>query len=381
MIYADNAATTPVDPSVLRAMMPYFENVFYNATSSHVGGMMARHAVTQARNQIAGHLGANASDIIFTSGSTEAIAMAMLGLARADTEGRRHIVTAATEHSAVLDCCAYLEARGFTVTRLGVDPHGRIDIDEARAVITEATLLVSIMAVNNETGVVHDLRPFADIAHAKGAVMMTDATQAYGKIPIDVEAQGVDLLTMSGHKIYGPKGVGALYVRRDRIAGLEPLVYGGGQESGLRSGTLNVPGIVGLGAAGSAAHERMQEDHTRIADLRNRFEQAMTSLPGVSVNAADAVRSSTISNIMFEGIDVAALVGELPHVAMSAGSACHGAAGKASHVLQAMGRTAQQAIASLRFSFGRFTTDDEIDRLIDDIRRSHETLRSGVIAA
>ena len=379
LIYADNAATTPVDPVVIEAMMPYHRDVYYNASSAHLGGMMARAAVETARKTIAGHLHASAQDVIFTSGSTEAIAMSLLGTTRAYQGARRHIVTCATEHGAVLDCCAYLERYGWRVTRLGVDAEGRIDLEELRQAVSEDTYLVSIMAVNNETGVKHDLRPFADIAHAHGALFMTDATQAYGKMPLDIEEQGIDLLTISAHKIYGPKGVGALYIRRDRIPTIEPLAFGGGQESGFRSGTLNVPGIVGLATAGTRAHELMDDDHRRISAMRERFEQAMVQIPRVSINGAGAPRSSTIANVMLSGVDINALKGALAHVAMSAGSACHSSANKASHVLAAMGRTVQQATASLRFSFGRFTTDDEIERLIHDIQHAHETLRSGVI--
>ena len=381
IIYADNAATTPVDPVVLAAMMPYYEDTFFNASSNHVGGMLAKAGVEQARADVARHMGADASDMIFTSGSTEAIATAIFGVARAHTGTRRHIVTVATEHAAVLDCCGYLERHGWRITRLGVDARGRVDMDEARAAISEDTLLVSIMAVNNETGVKHDLRPFADLAHAHGALMMTDATQAYGKIPINVDEMGIDLLTLSGHKMYGPKGVGALYVRRKAGFPLEPLMYGGSQEGHQRSGTLNVPGIVGLGAAAVQAHVMMDHDHKRVAALRDRFEQAMLAMPGVRINGGETERSSTIANVMFEGISAQSLKGRLPHITMSAGSACHSASGDASHVILAMGRTQEQAAASLRFSFGRFTTDEEVDQLIADITTTHETLRTGVISA
>lgn len=375
MIYADNAATTPVDPLVIEAVLPYHRDVYYNASSAHIGGMMARAAVESARKAVAGHLRANAKDVVFTSGSTEAIAMALLGTTRAYRGSRRHIITCATEHGAVLDCCMHLERHGWRITRLGVDVEGCIDTDELRQAVSADTFLVSIMTVNNETGVLHELRPCADIAHGHGALFMTDATQAYGKVPLDVDEQGIDLLTISAHKIYGPKGVGALYIRHDRIDAYEPLAFGGGQESGFRSGTLNVPGIVGLAAAGTRAHECMADDHHRIAALRDRFEQAMTSLPGVSINGGGAQRSSTIANVLFDGIDIDALKGALTHVAMSAGSACHSSTNSASHVLMAMGRTEQQALASIRFSFGRFTTDDEIERLIRDIHHAHETVR------
>lgn len=381
IIYADNAATTPVDPAVLSAMMPYFQDMYFNASSNHVGGMLAKAGVEEARASVAKPIGALPQDIVFTSGSTEAIAMAILGAARGHKGGRRHIVTVATEHAAVLDCCGYLEGHGWSITRLPVTSAGLVDPTDVAQAVTADTLMLCVMAVNNETGVLQDLRPLADLAHAQGALMMTDATQAYGKIPMDVDALGVDLLTLSGHKMYGPKGAGALYVRTSANIPMEPLVYGGAQEHHKRSGTLNVPGIVGLGAAAAKAHAVMHDDHGRIAGLRAQFERAMLDLPGVRINGIEADRSSTISNIMFEGVDIAVLKAELPHVAMSAGSACHSSSAAASHVIVAMGRTQEQAMASLRFSFGRFTTQEDIDRLIGDIVRAHETLRTGVISA
>lgn len=382
-IYADNAATTPLDPLVLEAMMPYLTDVYYNASSSHWGGMMAQQAVMKARMDVARHIGAKMNEIVFTSGSTEAINLAIVGCARKHAEERRHVVTVATEHSAVLDATRYLADRGWRVTFLGVDEQGMVNVDELRDAVTSDTLLVSVMAVNNETGVKHDLAPLSEIAHAQGAMFMTDATQAYGKMPLDVDAMGIDLLTCSGHKIYGPKGVGALFVRqrKDMTCTFEPMFYGGGQERGHRSGTLNVPGIVGLAAAGERALATMADDTARVGALRDRFERAMLTLPQTRVNGAEGVRSYNISNVTFGGTDVERMMLELPHVAVSMGSACHSAHATPSHVLSAMGRTPAEAGASLRFSFGRFTTDDEVDRLIIDVQRAHETVRSGVIPA
>lgn len=382
-IYADYAATTPLDPVVLESMMPYLTDVFYNASSTHWGGMMAQKAVMKARMDVARHVGAKMNEIVFTSGSTEAINLALIGCARKHAGERRNIVTVATEHSAVLDACKYLEERGWTVTRLGVDRDGRVSEDALREAVTDLTLIVSVMAVNNETGVQQDLRPLSDIAHARGALFMTDATQCYGKKPMDVDSLGVDLLSCSAHKIYGPKGAGALYVRQDGpySCGLEPMQYGGGQERGMRSGTTNVSGVVGLAAAGERALSLMAEESSRVQRFRDTFEAAMTALPDVVINGVGANRSYNISNVTFGGTDIERMMLLVPDIAISMGSACHSAAKSPSHVLTAMGRSAEEALASLRFSFGRFTTAEEIADLVRDMRTAHETLRLGVTTA
>ncbi len=376
MIYADYAATTPVDPAVLDAMLPYLRDLYFNASSNHAGGMMAQQAVMKARMQVAAHLGARMNEIVFTSGATEAINLAMLGAARqAERSGstRRRIVTVATEHAAVIDASKYLHERGWDVVFLGVDKFGRLDLDEVGRHVNVNTLMLSVMAVNNETGVYQDLQPLAAIAHANGALFMTDATQAYGKMPLHVDEIGIDLMTFSGHKIYGPKGVGALFIRSRKEAScdVEPLLYGGGQERGIRSGTLNVPGIVGLATAGEIAHACMESDAARIRALRDRFEEGLEGLQGVHVNGHRLKRSSTTSNITFDSIDADILLNAMPEVCASKGSACSSAKPKPSHVLVAMGRTPEHAACTLRFSFGRFTTDAEIDRLLADVRSAY----------
>lgn len=376
MIYADYAATTPVDPLVVDAMLPYLRDVFYNASSSHSGGMLAQQAVMKARMSVAAHIGARINEIVFTSGATEAINLAILGIARQaarNGSARRRIVTVATEHAAVIDACSYLQARDWDVVFLGVDRFGRLDLDHVANAVNSETLLLSVMTVNNETGVKQDLAPLAAIAHANGAFFMTDATQAYGKVPLHVDEVGIDLMTFSGHKIYGPKGVGALFVRSRSGVGceLEPLLYGGGQERGIRSGTLNVPGIVGLATAGDVALACMEADATRIAALRDRFEEGIADLHGVSINGHRQHRSSTTSNVTFASIDADIMLNNMVDVCASKGSACSSAKPKPSHVLTAMGRSADEAACTLRFSFGRFTTDAEIDQLIADVRSAH----------
>jgi len=371
LLYADFAATTPLDPRVLEAMMPYLTNVYFNAASSHAGGMQAQMAVMKARMEIASHIGALMNEIIFTSGATEAINIAILGAMRhARAEGgRNRLVTVRTEHAAVRDAAERCAAEGADVAWLPVDREGRVDLEAAREMITDRTAVVSVMAVNNETGVKQDLAAIGALARERGAWFMTDATQAYGKMPLNVEELGIDLMTFSAHKIYGPKGTGALYVRsrRDRTCVLDPLMFGGGQEHGLRSGTLNVPGIVGLATAGTLALSAINEESAHVRALRDAFESALTSIPGVSVNAAAAERSYNISNITFP-IPADRLALDMPGVACSKGSACSSAKPKPSPVLTAMGRTEEEANNTLRFSFGRMTTQAEIDALIATTR-------------
>jgi cysteine desulfurase len=368
LIYADYAATTPLDPNVLAAMMPYMTDVFYNATSAHAGGLQAQQAVMKARMDIARHIGAKMSEIVFTSGATEAINLAILGLARKDAT-RRRIITVASEHAAVLDAASYCADHGCDVVFVGVDRNGRVDLDELRAMVNDQTLLVSVMVVNNETGVIQDIKAISDIAHAAGALFMTDATQGYGKIPLNVDEMGIDLMTFSGHKIYGPKGVGALYRRahKDRTVDIEPMQYGGGQEGGVRSGTQNVPGIVGLAEAGNLACAHLEEESARIRSLRDRFERMLAVKCGAVVNGADAPRGYNISSVTFPQTDVNAMILNMPTVACSKGSACSSTKAKPSHVLTAMGRTADEADRTIRFSFGRFTTEADIDQLIDKV--------------
>lgn len=367
IVYVDYAATTPLDPEVLEAMKPYLTTVYYNAASSHYGGQMAQAAILTARAQVAQHVGAGFDEVVFTSGATEAINIAIQGLVGGELRtptGRRTIVSVRSEHAAVRDAVQRAEEDGFTVIWLPVDADGRVVLSEAERLIDDTVLLVSVMLVNNETGVIQDVAALSELAHRHGALFMTDATQAYGKIPIDVQKMGIDLMAFSGHKIYGPKGIGALYVRRSAAPLVRPLLVGGGQESGMRSGTHNVPGIMGLAAAGTKAIRQMDAEMERISAHRARFEAAIAQLPDVTINAAGARRIGSISSVTIGTIPAELLLIDMPEIACSKGSACSTSKPAPSPVMVAMGRTPDQAHATVRFSFGRDTTEAEVDRLI-----------------
>jgi cysteine desulfurase len=361
-VYLDNHATTPVDPRVLEAMTPYFLTKFGNpASSSHSFGWEAAEAVRVARTQVAALIGAQANEIVFTSSATESNNLAIKGVV-ADRAGA-HLIVTTIEHSAVLDPAARLEAKGaagVAVTRLGVDGEGRIHLKELAAALRPETVLVSIIAANNEIGVVQDMEAIGALVHAHGALLHSDATQAVGKIPVDVNAWRVDLLSLSGHKLYAPKGVGALYIRADT-----PLVSqldGGGHERGLRSGTLNVPGIVGLGEAARLAQQEMAAEAVRIGRLRDRLRAAITGgLEGVRVNGSSDHRLPHNLHLTFEGVEAELLMMSAHEIAVSSGSACTSAKRASSHVLRALGMSDAEAHCSLRFGLGRFTTEAEID--------------------
>jgi len=366
MIYLDHHATTPVDARVLEAMLPFFTGKFGNAASKqHRFGWDASDAVERGRRQIAALIGASSKEIVFTSGATEANNLAIKGITRAtdgteSSEGRRdHIVTISTEHKAVLDPIAALVKDGWRVTVVPVGRDGLVDVAEVAAAITERTALVSVMAANNEIGVLQPIKELAGAAHAKGAWFHTDAVQAAGKVPFDVEALGVDLASITAHKIYGPKGVGALYVRRKGVR-IAAQIDGGGHERGLRSGTLNVPGIVGFGRAAEIAREEMAGESTRVAALRDRLrERLQETTDGMTVNGTMNVRLPGNLNVSFDGVDGEALLVSLDDVAVSSGAACTQA--EPSHVLMALGHSKDRALASLRFGIGRGTTAEDID--------------------
>ena len=378
-IYLDYNATTPVDERVLAQMVPFFTEHYGNASSKgHPFGWAAEEAVEQAREAVAACLGADANEIVFTSGATEAVNAAIKGVAGAYARKGRHLVTVQTEHKAVLDTCRALERQGFAVTYLPVHPNGLLDLDALDAALTDETILVAVMWANNETGVLQPIPEIAERVRARGILFMTDATQAVGKVPVSVDH--ADLLVCSGHKVYGPKGVGALYVRRrsPRVR-LLPLVDGGGQERGVRGGTLNVPGIVGMGAALTLAHAEMHLDATRLQRLRDRLETAlMDRLPAVQVNGREAPRLPQTANVTFGGVEAAKLLVALRDVAVSSGSACTSGSNKPSHVLRAMSLPDEDALAALRFSLGRFTTTDEIDYAIDHVVNAVNQLRGEV---
>lgn len=339
-------------------MLPYFSKVFGNPSSrNHRFGWEAAEAVERARKEVAALVGASPKEIVFTSGATEADNLAIKGVAARSS--RRHVVTAATEHKAVLDPCRRLEAEGWRVTVLPVTADGLVDLDDVDRAVTADTAIVSVMLANNEIGVIQAIADIAGIAHARGAVVHTDAVQAAGRIPVDLGALGVDLASFSAHKIYGPKGVGALYVRRG-VRDLAPLMDGGGQERGLRAGTLNVPGIVGFGAACEIARRELDEESIRIAALRDRLWTALqANASGLGVNGSTSARLPGNLNVTFDGVDGEALLLGLDGVAVSSGAAC--TAAEPSHVLTALGLSRDRALASLRFGIGRTTTEAEVD--------------------
>jgi cysteine desulfurase len=370
-IYMDNNATTPVDPVVMDIMLPYFTEKFGNAASrNHSYGWEAEEAVDIARGQIATAINADPKEIIFTSGATESNNLALKGVAEMYREKGNHIITVPTEHKCVLDSAKYLEQHGYTVTYLPVQTDGLIDLAALEAAITPQTILISVMFANNEIGVIQPIAQIGELAHKHGVLFHTDAAQAFGKVPIDVQAQNIDLMSISGHKLYGPKGIGALYVRRKnpRVR-LEAQLHGGGHERGMRSGTLYVPLIVGLGAAAERAIAEMPEESVRTLKLRERLYKNVTSrLPEVYVNGNLEQRLPGNLNLSFAFVEgEALLMGLNDTVALSSGSACTSASLEPSYVLKALGVGDELAHSSLRFGIGRFNTEADVDRVSDKV--------------
>ncbi len=376
-IYLDYQATTPLDPRVLEAMMPYFTGKFGNPHSrSHQFGWDAEEAVEEARRNVAKLIGADEREVIFTSGATESNNLAIKGVAHFYKDRRNEIVTVVTEHKCVLDTCRHLEQEGFKVTYLPVQQNGLVDLDQLRAAVTDKTVIVSVMAVNNEIGVIQPLREIGEIAHAKGAFFHTDAAQATGKIPLDVNAMNIDLMSISGHKIYGPKGVGALYVRRKPRVRLEAMINGGGQERGMRSGTLSPPLCVGLGEACRIASEEMGQDLAHVQQLSTRFYDRITAaLPDVFLNGDREQRFPGNLNLSFAYVEGESMIMAIRDLAVSSGSACTSASLEPSYVLRALGVEEEMAHTSIRFGIGRFTTEAEIDYAVDLIISKISKLR------
>ncbi len=377
-IYLDNNATTRVDPRVMDVMNPYFTTAFGNAASrNHSFGWEAESAVEKAREQIATLIGASAKDIVFTSGATESDNLAIKGVAEIYREKGNHIITCMTEHKAVLDTCKYLEDHGCEVTYLKPDEYGRVTPEQVEEAITDKTILITIMAANNEIGTIHPVARIGKVAKSHEVLFHSDATQGAGKIPLDVDQMGIDLLSMSGHKIYGPKGMGALYVRRrgPRVR-LTCQMYGGGHERGMRSGTLNVPGIVGMGAACEICRTEMPEEAERLTVLRDRLHQSIISrLDHVKFNGHPTERLPNTLNLSFAYVEGEALMMKMKDVAVSSGSACTSASLEPSFVLRALGVEEGLAQGSIRFSLGRFNTQDEIDYAADQIVKAVNELR------
>ena len=375
-IYLDHNATTPPDPEVVRAMAPFLEGVFGNPSSlTHAHGREAAAAVDGARAEIAALVRADPSEIVFTSCATESNNLAIKGTAWA-LEGRgRHIVTSAVEHKSTLEACRWLEDRGFRLTIVPVDGVGRVDPRAAADALADDTILVTIMHANSEVGTVQPIAEIGAVCRARGVRFHTDATQTAGKMPVEVEALGCDLLSMSAHKIYGPKGAGALYVKRRQR--LVPLLSGGGQEKGLRSGTLNTPAIVGFGRAAGLAASRMAEDEPRILALRERLREGLLrEVPGLDVNGPLEGRLAGNLNVSFQDIDGQALIQSLEGVSVSSGSACAAGSTEPSYVLLAMGHSPERAYGSVRFGVGRGNTPDEIDVVVSRIARAARSLRA-----
>lgn len=378
-IYMDHHATTPVDPRVLEAMLPYFTQEFGNASSiDHIFGARAHEAVENAREQVAASLNARPEEIIFTSGATESDNIALLGVAEKMAEKGDHIITCVTEHKAVLDTAKHLEKMGKTVTYLPVDRYGLVDPGEVEEAITERTILISIMAANNEIGTIAPLKEIGKIAKAHGVLFHTDAAQAVGHIPIDVKEMGIDLLSLSGHKVYGPKGIGALYIKGANPKGkVSPVMFGGGHERGIRSGTYNVPGIVGLGKALEIAQKEMGAENERFRVwTKQMFEAFQENIEGVCLNGHPEKRLAHNLNVSFLGIESKALIHLLKNdLAISAGSACTTTKVEPSHVLLAIGRTIEESHSAVRFGLGRENTEDDVRWAIRSTTLSLEKLR------
>ncbi|NBC17035.1 MAG: aminotransferase class V-fold PLP-dependent enzyme [Bacteroidetes bacterium] len=379
-IYLDNNATTPVDDRVLDRMLPFFREHYGNASSAgHPFGWTADEAVDQAREQVAESIGAAPREITFTSGATEALNLALKGVAEAYARKGQHVVTVQTEHKAVLDACQALERSGVEVTYLPVDADGRLDLDALEAALTDETILVAVMWANNETGVLQPIPEIYERVRDRGSLFLTDTTQALGKTP--VSAEHADLLVGSAHKIYGPKGVGFLYhsKRRPRVR-LVPQVDGGGQEDGLRGGTLNVPGIVGLGAAATLARDDQADDAERLEPLRDAFEARLVeALPDVQINGRPAPRLPNTANVTFRGAPADKLMLALRDLAVSTGSACSSDSNKPSHVLTAMGVPADDARSTIRFSLGRFTTAEQMEHAAAHVIDAVTSLRGDAV--
>lgn len=378
-IYLDCHATTPIDERVLNAMIPYFTEKFGNAASiSHIYGWESEAAVKQARDILATAINANPEEVVFTSGATEANNLAIKGVAEAYFAKGQHIVTVATEHKAVLDPCEYLKSMGFEITVLPVNQDGLIDLEQLEKALRDDTILVSVMAANNEIGVLQPLDKIGKICRQKEIIFHTDAAQAIGKIPLDVEALNIDLMSLTAHKVYGPKGIGALYVRRrnPRIK-LAAQQHGGGHERGMRSGTLYTPQIVGFGKAVEIAVAEQETENLRLQELRERLWKQLSTVEGIYINGHPQKRLAGNLNISLEGVDGAALsLGLQPMVAVSSGSACSSNNVAPSYVLTALGHPEKLAYASVRFGIGRFNTVEEIDKVAEHFITTVKSLRS-----
>jgi len=374
-VYLDYNATTPVDRRVVDAMIPYLNSLYANSGSSHLFGLTVKEAIEEAGEHIAELISANPKEIIYTSGATEAVNLALKGIKK--SHGKNHIITLKTEHKAVLDTCHYLEEQGFPVTYLNTGKDGLLDLDELQNEISDKTLMVCIMYVNNETGVIQPIKQIAEITHKHDCLLFCDATQAVGKIEMNVKDLGIDVMAFSAHKFYGPKGIGALYISSAIKKRTDPQIHGGGQQFNLRSGTLNVPGIIGMGKAAEIALAEMERDAQNSNELRSRLENSLLKISGTSINGNQNSRIFNTTNICFSQVNAEQMILSLGNICVSSGSACNAATTRPSHVLKAMGMEDRDALSSLRFSLGKFTTPSDIDIAAHKIEKIILQLRNG----
>ena len=375
-IYLDYNATTPTDSRVVDAMLPYFTDNFGNASSDHSFGWYADEAVEIARNKIAGLVNSRPVELTFTSGATEAANLALFGFCKKNSNKGNHIISCKTEHKAVLEPLEALEADGFEVTYLDVDTNGNVDLNELEESIKPDTIMVCLMLANNETGLIHPITSITELAHSKGVTVMSDITQAVGKIPVDLQDSGIDIAIFSSHKTYGPKGIGALYLNKNNNISVERHLYGGNQEKGVRPGTLNVPGIVGFGEACEIAQQNLEENHQKQSSLRSQLEEALLTIEGTTINCVKENRLPNTTNVSFKGVDGTKLLRYLNKLAVSRGSACTANQVNPSHVLKAMGVENDVALASLRISTGRNTTSEDIEQVVSEIKKAINQLKT-----
>jgi len=367
-VYLDYNATTPADLRVVEAMLPYFTEIYGNASSDHFFGWDAEEAVELAREQVSNLVNCKPTEITFTSGATEAANLALFGFCKNNSSKGKHIISCKTEHQAILDSLNALEQEGFKVTYLEVDAEGNIDLKELEKAITSETILVSLMLANNETGLIHPIQGIEKIVHANEVKLMSDITQAVGKIPVDLKELNLDIAIFSSHKLYGPKGMGALYINKKNKIKIGSTAFGGGQEKGLRPGTLNVPGIVGFGKAAEIAAHDIEEEFNRISKLRDQLEKVVLELEGVQINSENSNRLPNTTNISFKNIDGDMMLRKLSSLAISRGSACTSNTVKPSHVLKAMGLSDELALSSFRISLGKNTTKADIRFAANEIK-------------
>lgn len=374
----DYNATTPADPKVVEAMLPYFTENFGNTSSDHSYGWYADDAVETARSQVAKLVNCRPTEITFTSGATEAANLALLGFCKKNRSKGNHIISCKTEHKAVVDTLEALESDGFEVTYLNVDGQGNVDLNALETAIRPSTILVCLMLANNETGLIHPIKAITEIAHAESVPVMSDITQAVGKIPVDLKDLGIDIAVFSSHKLYGPKGVGALYLNKKNNISIDKHLFGGSHEKGVRPGTLNVPGIVGFGEACEMAKQSLKENHQKFKNLQNQLEEGLLTIDGATINCQNEERLTNTTNVSFKGVDGSKLLRYLNTLAVSRGSACTANQVNPSHVLKAMGVEDEVALASLRISTGRNTSSEDIEKTLSEIKKAVNQLKISI---